>query len=71
MTGAEDDTLAAETIRLTQVDLRTVDDFCDEQRIAHRGFLKIDTEGSDLDALKGAGLCWRTQNVDIVQVRPE
>ena len=65
---ADREVLVAETTRLEQVDLKTIDDFCEEQGIAHVGFLKMDTEGSDLDVLRGAENILRNQDVDIVQV---
>jgi FkbM family methyltransferase len=50
------------------VALDTLDAFCARESIAHIDLLKIDTEGHDLEVLKGgAGLLAR-QAVDIIQV---
>jgi FkbM family methyltransferase len=50
------------------VDIITLDDFCKAKGINHINYLKIDTEGGDLDVLKGAMHMLTRQNVDIVQV---
>ncbi|MEX2170563.1 MAG: FkbM family methyltransferase [Pirellulales bacterium] len=38
----------------TAVEIRTVDDLCDEQAISHIDILKTDTQGFDLEVLQGA-----------------
>jgi FkbM family methyltransferase len=48
--------------------LRTLDDFCAEQSIGSIDFLKIDTEGSDLDVLRGGARMLREQRVAVVEV---
>ncbi len=49
-----------------EVAVRRLDDWCAEQGIGHIDFLKVDTEGHDLDVLKGAtGIL---PQVDFVQV---
>jgi FkbM family methyltransferase len=53
---------------LEQVSLQTLDDFCQKQGITHIDFLKIDTEGADLDVLKGTESMLDSQEVDIIQV---
>lgn len=50
------------------VALRTLDSFCQCQNIAHIDFLKIDTEGHDLEVLKGTESMLNRQEVDIIQV---
>jgi len=50
------------------VDLDTIDEFCRTENIPQIDFLKVDTEGHDLDVLKGAGSMLRNQNINIVQV---
>jgi FkbM family methyltransferase len=37
-----------------QVRVRTVDEYCDEHRIDHIDILKLDTQGFDLEVMKGA-----------------
>ncbi len=50
------------------VTVETVDRFCSLRAINHMHYLKIDTEGSDLDVLRGAEHCLAGQAVDLVQV---
>ena len=54
--------------RMEDVDLDAVDSFCGHQGIDRVGFLKIDTEGGDLDVLKGAACMLDRNRIDIVQV---
>jgi FkbM family methyltransferase len=51
-----------------KVDVTTLDALCDEQGIKHVGYLKIDTEGGDLDVLRGAAGLFDAQRVDLVEV---
>lgn len=37
-----------------QVELRTLDAYCTEHRITHIDILKVDTQGFDLEVIKGA-----------------
>jgi len=53
---------------LEAVDVTTVDEFCADKRLPHINYLKIDTEGGDLDVLKGAKRMLHAQQIDIVQV---
>ena len=53
---------------IEQVDLTTLDKFCEQQRLGHISFLKIDTEGHDLDVLKGADNLLGNQKIDVIQV---
>jgi FkbM family methyltransferase len=50
------------------VDLSTLDDFCKAHDVSHISYLKIDTEGSDLEVLKGAENMLTRQCVDILEV---
>lgn len=50
------------------VDIDTVDGFCHTNGIDRINFLKIDTEGGDLDVLKGAVNMLAEQKIDFVQV---
>lgn len=50
------------------VDCQTLTEYCLENKISHIGLLKIDTEGSDLDVLKGADSLLSNQQIDFVFV---
>ncbi len=50
------------------VDMTTLDRFCADRGIAHIDYLKIDTEGCDLQVLRGARLLLEQQGVDLVEV---
>ena len=50
------------------VKIDTLDAFCRAQKVEHIGYLKIDTEGHDLDVLQGGAAMLQEQRVDIVQV---
>jgi FkbM family methyltransferase len=50
------------------VNVITLDAFCADQKIDTVGLLKIDTEGSDLDVLRGGANILRDQRIDLVQL---
>jgi FkbM family methyltransferase len=50
------------------VKLDTIDSFCTEHAIDRIGYLKIDTEGADLDVLKGARIALAEQRIDAIEV---
>lgn len=50
------------------VALLTLDRYCREAGIARIGYLKIDTEGADLEVLEGAQELLERQCIDLVQV---
>lgn len=52
----------------TDVPVRTVDDICEEESIPRIDILKIDTQGFDLDVLKGSEKMIRGGNIDLVYV---
>jgi FkbM family methyltransferase len=52
----------------TQVKVTTVDAFCGDNRLERIGFLKIDTEGGDLDVLRGAEGMLAAASIDFVEV---
>lgn len=51
-----------------KVVLQTLDVFCAENRIKHINYLKIDTEGYDLNVLKGAEKILEGQLADFVEI---
>jgi FkbM family methyltransferase len=51
-----------------KVDVETLDEFCSERQIDHISFLKIDTEGGDLDVLRGSENMLSKQTIDMVEV---
>lgn len=56
------------TQNFEHVEISTLDAFCLENDIHHINFLKIDTEGGDLDVLKGSVEMLKKQKIDFVQV---
>jgi len=54
--------------QLQEVDLKSVDNFCYEHHIENISFLKVDTEGYDLEVLKGAENMLKNQAAAILQV---
>lgn len=51
-----------------EVEVETVDHFCLSSAVNHISLLKIDTEGSDLDVLRGSTRMLSAKRVDLVQV---
>ncbi len=58
----------ADSEKTISVEQQTLDHFCDTEKISHIHYLKIDTEGADLDVLRGAEKMLAQQNIDLVQV---
>lgn len=54
--------------RTEDIQIRTVDEFCKEHNIERISFLKIDTEGNELNVLKGARGMIANKNVDTIQI---
>ncbi len=50
------------------VDIDTLDNFCQTNRIDHISYLKTDTEGGDLEVLRGADTMLAEQQIDFIQV---
>jgi FkbM family methyltransferase len=50
------------------VPVQTLDSFCRAQAIDHISYLKIDTEGADLEVLRGASGMLKAGRIDLVQV---
>jgi FkbM family methyltransferase len=61
--GGEEETMAH-----TMVNIVTIDDFAAEHNVTKIDFLKIDTEGFDLEVLHGADGLIRAGGVDLIQV---
>jgi FkbM family methyltransferase len=53
-------------IRRRALQLETVDDYCMGSGIAHIDILKIDTQGYDLEVLRGAGQMLRDRKIDLI-----
>ena len=51
-----------------QLEIRTLDSFCKEHKIERISFLKIDTEGNELNVLKGASEYVRQGRIDVMQI---
>jgi FkbM family methyltransferase len=63
--GGDNDVNAQET---ESVDISTLDDFCKANNVNKISYLKIDTEGGDLNVLKGSKDILNVNGVDIVEV---
>ncbi|MFP4436418.1 MAG: FkbM family methyltransferase [Chloroflexaceae bacterium] len=53
---------------LEEVAIVSIDDFCANQNLTRINYLKIDTDGYDLEVLKGAERMVQEQRIDLVQV---
>ena len=49
------------------ISLKTIDTFCDEEEIDEILFLKLDIEGNELNALKGASNMLSSRKIEIIQ----
>lgn len=54
--------------RREAIEVTTLDDFCQAAGVDQIGLLKVDTEGSDLEVLKGAQGMLEHHRIDLVQV---
>lgn len=45
---------SAENVEVIEVDTTTIDHFCDAENVSHIDILKLDVEGAEIKALKGA-----------------
>jgi FkbM family methyltransferase len=52
----------------TRVQLRTIDDYCDEHAISHINILKSDTQGYDLEVLRGGASMLARGRIDLVYI---
>lgn len=66
--GAAQDVEVDDGARLEEVTLETLDEFCREHQVERINYLKIDTEGSDFEVLKGAVRMLAEQRIDVVEV---
>ncbi len=57
-----------DTQKIESVNISTVDEFCNANEINNISYLKIDTEGGDLNVLKGSKNILSTKIVDFVEV---
>ena len=55
-------------LRTESVEILTLDDFCRAFAIPSVGYVKIDTEGNDLEVLKGASRMLSEQSFDFVEI---
>jgi FkbM family methyltransferase len=51
-----------------EIEVETIDSFCSARSIDHIGFIKIDTEGHDLEVLRGAAGMLAAGRISAVQV---
>src|SRR5690606_8312273 len=54
--------------RSEAIQIRRIDDFCEERSIGKIDFMKIDTEGYELSVLEGADSMLRAQRIDILHI---
>lgn len=56
-----------------RVQITTLDGFCDEKRLEHIDFLKIDVEGADVEVLEGGRLLFERKKIKagMIEVCPE
>jgi FkbM family methyltransferase len=54
------------SMRSESVEIRTLDSFCAEQNVSHIDLLKTDTEGFDLEVLKGAEAMLRARQIQFI-----
>jgi FkbM family methyltransferase len=49
------------------IEIRTIDSFCEEMGIEHIDFIKIDTEGYEYEVIKGSGKLLKENKIGIIQ----
>ncbi len=57
---------AAENIEVIEVNTTTIDHFCDTESVSHIDILKLDVEGAEIKALKGASDKLAKQDISII-----
>jgi len=50
------------------IDLTTIDDFIEDNRLSKIALLKVDTEGNELNVLKGASQAIASGMIDVIQI---
>lgn len=50
-----------------EIEIRTIDGFCQQNKIEHIHFLKIDVEGHEIKVLEGAKKIIDSKNIDFIQ----
>lgn len=50
-----------------EISIRTIDDYCGENKIDHIHFLKMDIEGHELKCLSGGSTMLKQKNIDFIQ----
>ena len=68
LVGLKTDPSLRQNATLEKVSIETIDRFCREVGLERIGYLKIDTEGNDLNVLRGAAKMLSRQRIDIVEV---
>ena len=53
--------------RCEEVDLTTIDKFLIEKNVKHVNYMKVDTEGYDLEAMKGAENALKNKRIDFIE----
>ena len=54
--------------RRISVEVRTIDDYCVQNRISSIDILKSDTQGFDLEVLKGASRCFSQNRIHLIYI---
>ena len=71
MSGFYDREILREKVKLNHekivVNVNTLDSFCLENLVSHIDFLKIDTEGEELNVLKGASSLLKNKLISVIQ----
>ena len=65
--GREAVAFYTDSVTRHDVEVTTIDDFIESENIARIALLKIDTEGFDLDVLKGASRALAADRIDVIQ----
>lgn len=50
-----------------EIEIKTIDSFCEENNITQINFLKLDVEGHELSVLNGAGKMLKKHKIDFIQ----
>jgi len=66
--GQSKESPANEDVLTEDVDIVTLDEFCFAREIEKVNYLKIDTEGEDLEVLRGGENMLKEQRIDFVEV---